>query len=191
MLPNMTTRFLKKSSGMTLLEVLVSMLLIGSALGMSLSMIQSSLQFERNALQRGIFIDAVDELVALIRSNELCASSYDFDGYTLDANNRPIPNFTDGNCTPDNFEGSINLIQKSHKRAQTDVQNWIADLMQHFPQGNNERRKTKVDYRKSRAVNLPVIEIKIDYLNIPETSGLAENPSLNDVSITLEQTILL
>ncbi|MDO4436210.1 MAG: prepilin-type N-terminal cleavage/methylation domain-containing protein [Cardiobacteriaceae bacterium] len=191
MLPSMKPRFLKSSSGMTLLEVLVTMLLIGSALGMSLSMIQSSLQFERNALRTGIFINALDEIGALARSNKLCAPSYAFSGFTLDGNGRANPKWTTTSCTA-NYNSAItynakNLIQLSHERAQTDVINWLTDLTQHFPQGDEQRRNTKIVYHADERS----ISIELPYLNIVETAALAEGDVTNIEEFTFKQKLQL
>lgn len=185
MFSNMKQHRIKKSSGMTLLEVLVSMLLIGSALGMSLSMIQSSLQFERNALRQGIFMDALEELTSLVRSNKYCVTSYVFNGFGVRDNGRADPTFTNNSCNANGYENE-DLIANSHNQARADINNWLSDLMQHFPQTEAQRRNSSITYDQ----NEKTLTITIRYSQTPETASLAGDGAA-EAEATFTKTVKL
>lgn len=76
-----------KQSGMSMLEVVVSMLIIGLGLAMSISMIQTSNRFGNNAEFSHSALEQAQAIIDKIRANQVAAATYEYmGGAALSAN---------------------------------------------------------------------------------------------------------
>ena len=69
-----------KQKGMTMLEVIVAMLIIGLGLAMSISMIQTSNRFGNNAEFSHLALEQAQAIIDKMRANSVAARSYEFTG---------------------------------------------------------------------------------------------------------------
>lgn len=152
-----------KQNGMTLIEVLVSMLIIGLALAMSISMIQTANRFGESAEFSSSALRQAQNIIDKIRANKAAADKYEFlGGLTLKATDTfsdlykvdmaKIPTCS-ASCTP------------AEKVASEDLQQWRANLAELLPGGKGIIRRIN-DRRFDIVVmwhyNLEYAELKDD-----------------------------
>ncbi|WP_072281590.1 type IV pilus modification protein PilV [Rappaport israeli] len=132
---------LKKQSGMSLLEVVVSMLIIGLGLVMAASMIQASNRYGESAEYRSMAIDKIQSIADSMRANALGGqgyvwgrSNYMETGYN--PNNVPLQTVTPcvTNCkTKDTLKDQAESI--AYRRAQADLITWLGQVATSLPGG--------------------------------------------------------
>ena len=135
-----------KQKGMTMLEVIVAMLIIGLGLAMSISMIQASNRFGNNAEFSHLALEQAQAIIDKMRANSVAARSYEFTGGAIrsvdyDSMYRTVENETiydsairglNKICAPGfsaqdcNIPGGI---------AQSDMQAWSNDIRAALPGG--------------------------------------------------------
>ena len=127
--------------GMTLIEVLVSMLVIGLALAMSISMIQTANRFGENAEFSSSALRQAQAIVDKIRANKANANEYTFLG---DATLKPDSTFNDLYSSVD--MSTIKPCSANCSTAEQDMLQWREELETLLPGGrgiivpNNNRR---------------------------------------------------
>ncbi len=120
-----------RQRGMTLIEVVVAMLVIGLGLVMSISMLQSSLRYQAMANRQDDAMRLMQEMVDRMRANSIAAGNYLFSqhNFTFTAWSHPQIAAT---CSGNGCSQARNL---AFSRAQRDVNEWLAKVSAVLPDG--------------------------------------------------------
>lgn len=129
---------MKKQRGMTILEVVVCMLIIGIGITVSISMLQKSMQNNVAALNRNNAIYLMESIAGKMRVNRFAAPAYP--NYTSEDNAKtfktkklselsftPTDKSCPGNCTDNQKTAYAQVTQ--------DFQGWYQDLQEKLPSG--------------------------------------------------------
>lgn len=108
----------KQQQGMTLIEVVVSMLIIGLGLVMCMSMLQTSLRYQSTSIEQNAAVHLMQDMISRMRMNAKFAEQYTFSNNTSNVN-----------CS-DSEDGCA--------QAKTDVESWIKSLKRALPDGSAE-----------------------------------------------------
>lgn len=166
-----------KQHGMTLLEVLVSMLVIGLGLAMSISMIQTANRFGNSAEFSHSALEQAQAIIDKIRANRVAAPTYKYPadkvGDSYDAiykslEKADIKSLT-VSCTLPGI--SDEECGKAGKIAQTDMQSWDENIRALLPEG-----------RGAVVINGMSSEVIVMWKNNPETDS-NNNPDIQGIRV--------
>lgn len=111
----------KQQQGMTLIEVVVSMLIIGLGLVMCMSMLQTSLRYQSTSIEENDAMQLMQEMVSKMRMNAKFAEDYEL---SLGETNK-----TDFRCSTD--EDGCTQVKR-------DITSWLASVGTVLPGGKAE-----------------------------------------------------
>ena len=120
-----------RQRGMTLIEVVVAMLVIGLGLVMSISMLQSSLRYQAMANRQDDAMRLMQEMVDRMRANSIAANNYLFSQHNFAFNAWRPPQIA-AKCSGNGCSPARNL---AFARAQRDVNDWLAEVGTVLPAG--------------------------------------------------------
>lgn len=118
--------FRQCEKGMTMLEVVVSMLIIGIGLAMTVSMLSASNRYANSAEYRAIAMREIQSIVDNMRANKLGAS-----GYT----NSPDSSVDCGGCDANQKKAKTDAFDLAIKRAKKEKDEWNKELETNLPSG--------------------------------------------------------
>ena len=138
-----TVRRQSQQKGMTLLEVLVSMLVIGLALAMSISMIQAANRYGETAEYSAAALQRAQSVIDKMRANQVAAPAYVFGSVAGTRYDALYPS-VDMNEIPAKisckFPGAtdpliVERCQKGESVAKDDMEAWKKELADNLPGG--------------------------------------------------------
>ncbi len=165
----------KKQRGMTLLEVVISMLIIGLGLAMCVSMIQTSIRSTYSANNQNIAAELAESIVSRMRINRIAADGYlfgdnngssdntgDFDLYDSgwSAPSSAVSAPTCDDCT----EEQKDARDAAYAQAYADAVNWLSEVQDSLPNG----RASIVDWPVVGTT--PGYRVILQWKNIPMNS---------------------
>lgn len=126
-------KIIARQKGMTLIEVVVSMLIIGLGLVMCMSMLQTSLRYQTTSIEQNDAMQLMQEMMSKMRMNSKFAGRYTFGQYDFEYDTWSEPTNLSDNCdSSDNYEEvACNQIQK-------DVSTWLKSVGEVLPGGKAE-----------------------------------------------------
>lgn len=162
MILNVSCKKRKKQKGMTLLEVVISMLIIGMGLAMSIAMLQSSLRYQATADQQERAMLLMQEMIDMMRGNTVAANCYTFGDFDFDFDSWHKPAMKTSCAKKQDAKGL------AAQRANADLTRWLTDIKTILPNG-----KAAVDVPD--ATNFPnQYRIQLQWLNREDTSRQVE-----------------
>lgn len=178
-----------KQKGMSLLEVVVAMLVIGIALAGSIAMIQSSNRYGLSAAFTSIAQQQAQTIINQMRANNVARDTYLVYGATNKAaNNEPQYNFEtlyDNNLiaqNTSNFKSKkgaacpspCDVKQAAKQMAINEMATWLTSLEQELPQGigyvqktPNENYMVYVMWKASEAKSDEEVKLKTYGIAVP------------------------
>lgn len=175
----------ESQKGMSLIEVLVSMLIIGLALAMSISMIQTANRYGDSAEHSAAALQQAQSIIDKMRANKIAAPAYMFvsgvTGGSADTydewykvNMEKIPG--DLSC------GSDSKCAESFDTAKADMSQWKTALASLLPGGKGVLREVKAGSGSYEVIVMwkynPESEAKSAESTNPQASGITVNFSL-------------
>lgn len=172
----------ESQKGMSLIEVLVSMLIIGLALAMSISMIQTANRYGDSAEHSAAALQQAQSIIDKMRANKIAAPAYLFTGgasgstydswYTADMGKIPA----ELTC------GSDVHCAKALDTAKTDMSQWKNNLSSLLPGGKGVIREVQAESGSYEVIVMwkynPESEAKsVDSTN-PNARGITVNFTL-------------
>lgn len=160
--------------GMTLLEVIVSMLVIGLALAMSISMIQTANRFGESAEFTSSALRQAQVIADKMRANNREADSYLYPGAAAIT---PDATFSDIHAALDMsylVPCGAECTEPSDHIAREDMLQWVSELSESLPQGrgaivaNGQRR----------------YDVVVTWSHTAENGEMQDNPDAQGVRIT-------
>lgn len=120
-----------REKGMTLLEVVVAMLVIGLGLVMSISMLQSSLRYQERANQQDDAMRLLQEMADRMRANSIAAVNYTFNTHDFAFTAWRSPNISD-KCSGKHCSKEKD---PAYAQSKSDVDEWLTEVQTVLPQG--------------------------------------------------------
>lgn len=130
----------KYQKGMTLIEVVISMLVIGIGLAMTVSMLQASNRYGNNAANRTIAMGEMQNIIDAIKANALGIQGYEIPKVTQ--GQPKVPDLVTVACTDVKYDCSndagralVTATNIALQRAHTEVANWMTRVSSRLPNG--------------------------------------------------------
>lgn len=122
----------KRQIGMTLLEVVVSMLIIGLGMSASIAMLQTSMQNNTAAINRNNAIYLSEAVIDKMRMNKFAVRQYLYGSrnVSIDPENAPEKSDKRSDC---DFCGKDKNREEAFLQASKDINNWYEELQQKLP----------------------------------------------------------
>lgn len=166
-----------RQKGMTLLEVVVSMLVIGLGLAMSISMIQTANRFGNSAEFSHSALEQAQAIIDKIRANRVAAPTYKYPTEKLADSYSAIYKDTESvsidsikiNCGLSGIDNAE--CEKAGKIAQADMKDWDGNIRALLPGG-----------RGAVAINGMNSEVVVMWKNNPETDS-NNNPDIQGIRV--------
>lgn len=158
----------RTQKGMTMLEVVVTMLVVGLGIVASVSMLQTSLRFGETAELKSMAIAKIEQISDSMRVNSLGLADYRLNhGQTKEIDwtlptTKPTPT-----CTPPT---TCTHQQYAKETAAQDLYTWTSDIAQTFPDGRAQIKGGD----KGRYT------ITIAWRFLPESGRVEDSTSLTD-----------
>lgn len=146
--------------GMTLLEIVVSMLIVALGLAMSVSMIQSANRFGDTAEYTAFALQKSQLIIDTMRANALAKETYVVNGINANPNNGDYKNVYDSLSSiydaankdaalsrlVDNLRCKNSACTLAEENAKADVYAWADEIMSTLPGGRALLRKNNDNY---------------------------------------------
>lgn len=136
--------------GMSFIEVLVAMLIIGLALAMSISMIQASNRFGESAEFSSSALQQAQAIIDKIKANSLAANTYVFTGGAVINNNGTyeaiydVIEDIDIDSIPDQLACQSDICTDAENVARNDILQWNNLLQNTIPGGRGIIRRIDI-----------------------------------------------
>ncbi|UJF25240.1 type IV pilus modification protein PilV [Suttonella sp. R2A3] len=147
-----STSHTRREWGMTILEVLVALLVVGLGMTMAISMLQSSVRYNQTAEYRSIALGEIEQITDRMRTNRMAANNDDY-LYPASASERSNPDPENTAWTPPSAasacSASCTIEQLAKAAAERDLHDWGADVAASLPEGAGYIDKVGDQYRVS------------------------------------------
>lgn len=172
---------MRRQHGMTLLEVLVSMLVIGLALAMSISMIQTANRYGETAEYTAAALQRAQSIIDKMRANNVAAPAYVFDGGAKGTNYNALYGKLDMGKIPNDLKCQIEGVASTApalvncnnylEQAKQDMVSWSNELQQNLPGGKGMIRRNGSGY-----------EIIVMWNYVPESEAAQASAASSDLA---------